>query len=266
MVRLICRDAEGAKQHAALLERAGLRVNASPPLPTGLTKHLSETGTAAIVIDLDRLPSFGREIAVMVRNSKRTRHIAIVFAGGLAEKVERIRAELPDATFCAWKNAATSVKKAIRNPVAEPVNPLSHMERYAGVSLATKLGIKPGFRVAILASDVASAAGLEEQLRDSVPDAVVVAKLSRDVNLALCFARSLAEVEAAFDVARTRLADDRSIWVISPKQSGRLKSDFNQNDVRDAGLRAGWVDYKVCSVDADWSGLKFSRRDSPSRR
>jgi hypothetical protein len=36
--------------------------------------------------------------------------------------------------------------------------------------------------------------------------------------------------------------------------------DFNQNDVRAAGLTVGLVDYKVCAVDADWSGLKFTQK------
>jgi hypothetical protein len=33
-----------------------------------------------------------------------------------------------------------------------------------------------------------------------------------------------------------------------------------QNHVRDEGLARGLVDYKVGSVDADWSGLKFAWR------
>jgi hypothetical protein len=40
--------------------------------------------------------------------------------------------------------------------------------------------------------------------------------------------------------------------------------DFNQNDVRAAGLAAGLVDYKVCAVDADWSGLKFTHKKTRS--
>jgi 6-phosphofructokinase 1 len=42
----------------------------------------------------------------------------------------------------------------------------------------------------------------------------------------------------------------------------RYKVDFNQNDVRRAGLAAGLVDYKVCAVDSDWSGLKFARKQA----
>jgi hypothetical protein len=59
-----------------------------------------------------------------------------------------------------------------------------------------------------------------------------------------------------------RLPEGCSVWIIHPKQTSRFKVDFNQNDVRAAGLEAGLVDYKVCAVDADWSGLKFARKKS----
>jgi hypothetical protein len=36
--------------------------------------------------------------------------------------------------------------------------------------------------------------------------------------------------------------------------------EFNENDVRRSALAAGFVDYKICSVDAEWSGMKFAHR------
>ncbi|MCY4506345.1 MAG: DUF3052 domain-containing protein, partial [Acidobacteria bacterium] len=36
-------------------------------------------------------------------------------------------------------------------------------------------------------------------------------------------------------------------------------------DVRSAGLHQGLVDYKICAVDDDWSGLLFSRRKTRRR-
>ena len=42
--------------------------------------------------------------------------------------------------------------------------------------------------------------------------------------------------------------------------SKRHRPEFNKNDVRNAGLAAGLVDYKVCSVNAQWSGIKFARK------
>jgi hypothetical protein len=48
----------------------------------------------------------------------------------------------------------------------------------------------------------------------------------------------------------------------------RKKTDFaegpSENEVREAGLTSGLVDYKVCAIDATWSGLLFApRRNTP---
>ena len=80
--------------------------------------------------------------------------------------------------------------------------------------------------------------------------------LSRNVELALCFVRSRAELATAVACWCS------TIWIVFPKKSGQYKVDFNRNDVRAAGLSAGLVDYKLCSVDDDWSGLKFTRRSA----
>jgi len=39
-----------------------------------------------------------------------------------------------------------------------------------------------------------------------------------------------------------------------------LATDIAEADARAFGLAAGWVDYKICAVDATWSGLLFARR------
>jgi hypothetical protein len=50
------------------------------------------------------------------------------------------------------------------------------------------------------------------------------------------------------------------VWLVYPKRESRQASDLNENVVRDAGLGAGLVDYKVCSIDSEWSALKFAHR------
>jgi hypothetical protein len=50
------------------------------------------------------------------------------------------------------------------------------------------------------------------------------------------------------------------IWLVWPKKSSRVKSDLTQQAVREIGLGAGLVDFKVCAVDETWSGLKFTRK------
>src|ERR1700687_6156070 len=68
-------------------------------LPQGL-KFLREVPPHppdAIVIDLERLPSVGREIGLALRMSKSTRHVPIVFAGGVAEKIAGVSTLLTGA-------------------------------------------------------------------------------------------------------------------------------------------------------------------------
>ena len=50
------------------------------------------------------------------------------------------------------------------------------------------------------------------------------------------------------------------MWLIWPKKASGVKSDLDGNVVRNTGLAAGWVDFKVCSIDDTWSGLAFKRR------
>jgi hypothetical protein len=39
-----------------------------------------------------------------------------------------------------------------------------------------------------------------------------------------------------------------------------IKTNLTQQIVRQAGLAVGLVDYKICAIDATWSGLLFTRR------
>ncbi len=260
LVRLVCWKQDLAHERARAIEEAGFRVDASPLNPGSLIGHLRANLPAAVLIDLDRLPSHGREVAVALRNSKTTRHIPIVFAGGLEEKVERIRKELPDAQFSGWNGIARALKKALRNAPSEPVQPPTHMERWAGSSLVKKLGFAPNMKAALLGAPDDFAENLAE-----LPEAVELqTRLTSQTKLAIWFVRSRQELEAETELLSVRLPTGSSVWIVHPKQSGRCRVDFNQNDVRAAGLAAGLVDYKVCAVDADWSGLKFTHK-KPSR-
>jgi hypothetical protein len=254
-VRLVCWNQDLAQERARFLKDAGVRVDASPLNPAGLIGHFRENMPAAVLIDLDRLPSQGREVAVALRNSTSTRHLPIVFAGGVEEKVERVRRELPDAFFTAWNSVPRVLKKALEHAPAAPVRPTPHMQRYAGSSLAKKLGFKPNMKVALLGAPD----DFQETVGDLPEGVEFQTKIGKDTALVIGFVRSRRELEDL------QLSELRSVWIVHPKQSSRYKVDFNQNDVRAAGLSAGLVDYKVCSVDADWSGLKFARKKSLGR-
>jgi hypothetical protein len=254
VVRLVCWKEDLARERARVLKDAGIAVDASPLNPGGGIKQFRAKPLAAILIDLERLPSHGREVAVSLRNSKWTRHIPIVFAGGLEEKVARIRQELPDAFFTDWKKVAGVVRKALKSGPVDPVQPVPHMQRYAGSSLVKKLGFKPQTTAALLGSPQ----GFEETLGELPEGVELEERVTSQTKLALWFVRSRQELEMDTELLRARLPEGASVWIIHPKKTGRYRVDFNQNDVRAAGLAAGLVDYKVCAVDEDWSGLKFA--------
>jgi CheY-like chemotaxis protein len=256
-VRLVSWDDALARARARELKALGFKVEARPLGECGgVVGHFRDLSPDAVVLDLDRLPSHGREVGTMLRDSKSTRHLPLVFAGGAAEKVERIRGELPDAVFTAWDGIGDAVKAAIAHPVANPVKAKSHADRSAATPLVQKLGIKAGMLVAVLGGFD----GFEELLGDLPQGASLGKRFTAEMRLGLYVVRSERELSDAFEHATGRLPEAASLWIIYPKQTKKAKSSFNENDVRELGLESGFVDYKVCAVNAEWSGLKFSRR------
>jgi CheY-like chemotaxis protein len=65
----------------------------------------------ALVISLDRLPSHGRRIAAVTRETKKLRDLPVVFVGGAPDKVATARSEFPAATFTTAGKLAGVVEK-----------------------------------------------------------------------------------------------------------------------------------------------------------
>ncbi|MFN7942473.1 MAG: DUF3052 domain-containing protein [Thermoanaerobaculia bacterium] len=127
---------------------------------------------------------------------------------------------------------------------------------YSGTPLAKKLGIQQGTTVVV--------AGAPDRFVDTLaplPLAVTFRDAWRgNFALALWFVRERSELARGIDKVARRIGPGQGLWICWPKKSSPLARDLGENDVRAAGLAHGLVDYKVCAVDADWSGLKFARR------
>lgn len=121
--------------------------------------------------------------------------------------------------------------------------------------LSAKLGIKPGFAVCVMGAPRGFAGSL-----DSLPPGVAfTASPSPSCHLFVCFVRSARELGAHLVRLRESL-DRQTLWIAWPKKTSGVASDLDGNIVRETGLAAGWVDFKVCAVDATWSGLAFKKR------
>jgi hypothetical protein len=127
------------------------------------------------------------------------------------------------------------------------------MAGYSGTPLPRKLGLKPQFRVAFwqLPGDVKTA------LKDSLSGCRLIKDGRAELDFAMIFIKSQAEMKEHFPKFARRLAPAGMLWVIWPKKTSGVVTDLNENDVRRIGLAVGLVDVKVYAVSEVWSGLKF---------
>ncbi len=254
-VALIHWKPEESRARAATIRKAGFAVEVVTPAGMAFLKTMKENPPLAVVVDLDRLPSHGRDIGVAIRNSARTRLIPIVFAGGAEPKIARVRETLPDAVYTPWPGIAAALKRAIAQAPANPIAPKSNLAGYSGTPLPNKLGIQAGARVALLdAPD--GFIGLLGELPAGVE---FHDRFEPSQTLVVWFVRRFAELEYRTDAIAAQLGDAR-IWIAWPKRASGVCVDISEREVRNAGLAAGLVDYKIAAIDATWSGLLFVRR------
>lgn len=202
----------------------------------------------AVVIDLDRRPSDGLVMGIYLRRQPPSRHVPQVFVGGAPDKVDRVRAILPDARYADWPGVATQLRTAIERPPDDPIVP-DTMAPYAGVPLGQKLGVTNAATVRLIAPPDGFAAKLEAARQTDGP-----------AELVILFVRTPADLEAELAAAFDAVTDGGSIWIAWPKGGKTAQGDLTQPLVQRRGLDEGWVDYKVASFDDTWSGLRFKRR------
>jgi CheY-like chemotaxis protein len=139
-VRLVSWKTEEAEERSKLLRSLGHDVDASE-VTTGAIRELPRAGADAYVIDLSRLPSQGRDVGIILRRAKGSRHVPLVFVGGDPEKVARVQELLPDAVYASWDEIGPALQRALASPPADPVVPDSNLAGYASTPLPKKLGI-----------------------------------------------------------------------------------------------------------------------------
>ena len=126
------------------------------------------------------------------------------------------------------------------------------MSGYSGTPLPKKLGLAPGMRVCAIGCDdyvgLVGTAGL---------DLAVQANPDKHPDLVHLFATRRSELETWLPKLRRTLRPDATVWVSWPKKASKVATDIVEDTIREAALPLGFVDVKVCAVDAVWSGLKL---------
>ena len=254
-VRLFHWHEAEAADRARVLAAAGFDADYYYKIEPGFVRRLAERNPQALIIDLSRLPSHGREVGAHVRRAKATRFMPIVFVGGNSETVAKIRALIPDAAFTEWAAIKPAVRQALRGAPAAPVVPGPYMQRWAATPLPVKLGLKPGEDAALLGAPD----GFAEFVR--APETVRIAsRVTAKTTLILLFAQSCDELDVRLNAISSRLPYVR-LWICWPKAAARkIKTDLSQKVVLETARAHGLATYKILSIDRDWSGMLFCVR------
>ena len=133
-----------------------------------------------------------------------------------------------------------------------------HMTGYSGTPLAKKLGITTGATVCTTHAPPAYRDWLAP-----LPDGVrFVSAPDAQVDVAHGFFSVRDALARWLQGCRASLKPSAIVWVSWPKKASGAPSEISEDDIRAIALPIGFVDVKVCAVDATWSGLKLVVRKS----
>lgn len=124
---------------------------------------------------------------------------------------------------------------------------------YSGTPLARKLSLKDGMRVWFDAMPISVRAEINGYGLSLSEEA----SLAKGVDTAHIFLTEKMVLAARLAELRHIIEPSGQLWVSWPKKASKVATDISEDIIRELALPLGWVDVKVCAVDAVWSGLKL---------
>lgn len=247
---LVHRDREEAKDCIRRLAEAGYETELICQVTPAILREMASRPPDAIIIDLSRVPSHGKEVAWACLQRKTLRTLPILFAGGEPAKVEAMRPQFPTMVFTNWGRIKSALRSAKPRPDAKPPGLMPH-----DTPLLKKLGILPGRTVLLIDEP----AGIEDTL-GPLPEGASFFRPREGADVVLLFVRSRRDFVDGLPAAWRASAAKAKLWVAYPKKTSGLKTDLDQQFVREYAITQGLVDYKICAIDAVWTGMCFSAR------
>jgi hypothetical protein len=126
---------------------------------------------------------------------------------------------------------------------------------YSGTPLPKKLGINNDSVYALVGApdDFATTLG-------DVGDAVLQRNLMPTIDVVVAFFTERKKLLAAWPKLTDAVIPQGAVWVAWPKKTSGVTTDITEDVLRAVLLPTGFVDNKVCAIDATWSALRFVQR------
>ncbi len=236
-----------AARLAERLRRDGIDCEPYPHVGLSRIGRIRENPPDAILIDLSRMPSYGRIMGAELRKQKGTRAIPLVFLEGDPEKTQRVRDWLPDATFTTLPEAGKALAKALKQSAEMPAPP--QVERNAA---AIKLGIAADSVVALLHAP-------DGFVLEGLPSGAHLQAAAAGADILLLFAKSIAALSRQLPAARLRVEAGSRLWVVWPKRASGAGGDLTAPGIVECCRAIGLSAYKTCAIDETWSACAVGR-------
>jgi hypothetical protein len=81
-----------------------------------------------------------------------------------------------------------------------------------------------------------------------------------EADVVMIFFRSSVALGRELPELTAMMRQGRRVWVLWPKKASGTPGDLTMVRIRQMASGFGLVDYKVCAVDATWSGMTLGKR------
>jgi len=130
---------------------------------------------------------------------------------------------------------------------------MAQVAGYSGTPLAKKLGIKPGFDIALI-----NAPDYYPDLFTDLPGNLHISKqINNGHDMIHLFVKDKTTYFHYLAHLKDQIKQNGMVWVSWPKKASKIITDITEEIIRNEALQNGLVDVKVCAVDEVWSGLKL---------
>jgi hypothetical protein len=203
---LVCPGGD-EKARVSELTALGYRVVGGPWSSAEIVRKKSAL-PGAVVIDLSRSPSSGRDNAVAMRSNRELVTVPFILIEGTSSAVATVKKLLPDAIETTWRRIRTSLVGALANP-STGGRKLSVFAAYEGKPLAEKLGI----RSATVVATINPPSGFRATLGPLPAGAKIHSDGARTRDLTLWFVGSFSELSARIGEMKPHAASGR-LWIL----------------------------------------------------
>jgi CheY-like chemotaxis protein len=238
------------------VQREGFVASVYPAVGPKGFRSIRENPPDAILIDLRVMPSYGRAMGALLRDSKSLRQIPMVFLEGDPAKSAKVREVLPDVEIAPWDRLGPAMRRAVARkggPAAAPVHP--------DIPLHRKLRIRANSEVALLHEPRGIRAALGE-----LPEGVGFQTEIGDSPVVLAFFKSAGALNKELPRLAAAMRPGRTLWILWPKKASSGRSDLSMPVIREMCQPYRLGEYKVCAFDETWSAMAFGGGRAAARR